>query len=426
MPTTTPAPEDLPSSTRWSLPLALGVLALAAMPLLGPDRVVVSVVACAIIGAFTVADARAKAGHLRPRAEDLSSPWLIVGVSVAIFAYGAVGPVDTATFSRLTLVSSVLYFAAVCQFAWDRLRQLAFELVIEAVIGTGGLVLLSYALLLEPWLTDGLDRTTATLAFASLAFPACSLLIVGWVLTVDRDCRCPAVVLFFACGWLLGIAHGIIIHDVFTRPLPVLLRAALALLGVCVVAASASHLSGRLMRTPALNVEASRVEHRAVMAIAAVLAGPLLIVIDQLAPFGLSMGFAAMGSAGLSVLVSAHVFRLLRKWGALEHEVHHDSLTGLPNRMFFNARLDLAIELARTERRTLAVMFLDLDRFKNVNDSLGHAAGNTLLIQVARRLRATADRSVTVARSAADSWRICCGRRSSSRWVGRERSTRRP
>jgi diguanylate cyclase (GGDEF)-like protein len=96
----------------------------------------------------------------------------------------------------------------------------------------------------------------------------------------------------------------------------------------------------------------------------------------------------------------------LRKWGALEHDVHHDSLTGLPNRPYFNARLDLAIELARGERRTLAVMFLDLDRFKNVNDSLGHAAGNTLLIQVARRLSGAVERGVTVARLAGDEFAI--------------------
>jgi diguanylate cyclase (GGDEF)-like protein len=118
------------------------------------------------------------------------------------------------------------------------------------------------------------------------------------------------------------------------------------------------------------------------------------------------MAFAAIGSACLSMLVSAHVFRLLRKWGSLEHDVLHDSLTGLPNRPYFNSRLELAIELARTERRTLAVMFLDLDRFKNVNDSLGHAAGNSLLIQVARRLSASVDRTVTVARLAGDEFAI--------------------
>lgn len=68
----------------------------------------------------------------------------------------------------------------------------------------------------------------------------------------------------------------------------------------------------------------------------------------------------------------------------------HDGLTGLPNRSSFSAQLEAACLRAREQGQPCAVLYLDLDRFKHVNDTLGHAAGDELLIQVATRLRGVA------------------------------------
>lgn len=70
----------------------------------------------------------------------------------------------------------------------------------------------------------------------------------------------------------------------------------------------------------------------------------------------------------------------------LEFLAQHDSLTGLPNRLMFAEKLQMAIESARERSRRLAVMFIDLDRFKNINDTLGHRAGDQLLQLVTQRL----------------------------------------
>jgi diguanylate cyclase len=87
---------------------------------------------------------------------------------------------------------------------------------------------------------------------------------------------------------------------------------------------------------------------------------------------------------------------------ALSYLAHHDSLTGLPNRPLFLDRLEMA--LARTERHPccLAVLFVDLDRFKEVNDALGHEAGDDLLREIARRLQAVLRPADTVARLGGD------------------------
>jgi diguanylate cyclase (GGDEF)-like protein/PAS domain S-box-containing protein len=80
----------------------------------------------------------------------------------------------------------------------------------------------------------------------------------------------------------------------------------------------------------------------------------------------------------------------------------HDELTGLPNRALFGELLGHAIEKARRHERQCAVVFLDLDRFKIVNDSLGHAAGDQLLKEVAERLRQSARKSDCIARLGGD------------------------
>ncbi len=85
---------------------------------------------------------------------------------------------------------------------------------------------------------------------------------------------------------------------------------------------------------------------------------------------------------------------------------HHDSLTGLPNRLLFNDRLSQAISLAKRDSRQFALLYLDLDRFKPVNDGLGHAVGDELLQAVAERIRRSVRESDTVARVGGDEFTV--------------------
>ncbi len=90
----------------------------------------------------------------------------------------------------------------------------------------------------------------------------------------------------------------------------------------------------------------------------------------------------------------------------LEHVANHDSLTGLPNRNLFNNRLEQVLASARRTAMPVALMILDLDHFKSVNDSLGHAVGDDLLKAVALRLAECVRGQDTVARLGGDEFAI--------------------
>lgn len=115
--------------------------------------------------------------------------------------------------------------------------------------------------------------------------------------------------------------------------------------------------------------------------------------------------FAPLGSGRIALLLS-DLSEDKRVETQMKELVYRDPLTGLPNRRLFEDRLSIALAQAHRYRHRLAVIFVDLDRFKQINDTLGHAAGDELLTAVAQRLRSAVREGDTVARLAGDEFTL--------------------
>jgi diguanylate cyclase (GGDEF)-like protein/PAS domain S-box-containing protein len=106
------------------------------------------------------------------------------------------------------------------------------------------------------------------------------------------------------------------------------------------------------------------------------------------------------------VAVFSDISGIKQSQAQLAHLAHHDPLTDLPNRLLFHDRLGHALSRAHRDDAQLAVLFIDLDRFKHINDSLGHLAGDGLLQEVARRLTGAVRQEDTVARMGGDEFTL--------------------
>jgi len=111
-------------------------------------------------------------------------------------------------------------------------------------------------------------------------------------------------------------------------------------------------------------------------------------------------------SGGETVLLYTDVSEIKRREKRIQHMAHHDALTGLPNRVLFHSRVKDAIERAQRDKKQVAIGCLDLDHFKNVNDTLGHPAGDALLCAVASRIQKEIRDGDTVARLGGDEFAI--------------------
>ncbi|MEM7207396.1 MAG: EAL domain-containing protein [Pseudomonadota bacterium] len=136
--------------------------------------------------------------------------------------------------------------------------------------------------------------------------------------------------------------------------------------------------------------------------------GELLPVILRTVPFADKDG-KQIGCQTAMMDVSEHKEteeQLRKARDYLQHLAHHDALTDLPNRLLFSDRLHQAVIRARRNRQKVGVLFMDLDRFKYINDSLGHQIGDELLCEVAKRIRHAIRQEDTLARIGGDEFTV--------------------
>jgi diguanylate cyclase (GGDEF)-like protein len=139
--------------------------------------------------------------------------------------------------------------------------------------------------------------------------------------------------------------------------------------------------------------------------VVALLAGPAVLAVQALRNVTAS-ATVATGAVLSGVVLACYLVGLLQERAATEHQATHDPMTGLPNRVLFTDRLERAIAHARRNDTPVGVLFIDLDRFKDVNDTFGHAAGDHLLRTVAARLQPCRREEDTLARLSGDEFAV--------------------
>jgi diguanylate cyclase (GGDEF)-like protein len=159
---------------------------------------------------------------------------------------------------------------------------------------------------------------------------------------------------------------------------------------------------------------------------------PILVLYQDWLPYLLALGYVVVHHGLLGVIQSSSVYNhpdaIAHPWRwALIHglfvigasaaslvgwraneQLLHEPLTGLPGRAFFLHKVTLALDGLKRRRSMLAILYVDLDRFKTLNDTLGHAVGDELLVAVARRLKESVRARDTVARLGGDEFGILC------------------
>jgi diguanylate cyclase (GGDEF)-like protein len=258
---------------------------------------------------------------------------------------------------------------------------------------------------------EGEVTTSGTFAFATLlvAGPACAIAAFGGAsFAADLVRRKPPVKLLFNSGQyaisvtasalVLGLLTGVprsgeTVHFV-PGDLP----------GILAAAAVFFLVNSSLVATVIALVQGVRVGRYLVQDwFFQVSTGGLLL---GLAPMVALAADFALPFVALLFLPLLAVHRGGRQAIAKEHQALHDALTGLPNRSLFSHRIEQMLNAARRGDRTAAVMLIDLDHFKEINDTLGHHAGDRLLQEVAERLDASLDESNTVARLGGDEFGV--------------------
>jgi len=175
-----------------------------------------------------------------------------------------------------------------------------------------------------------------------------------------------------------------------------------ALVGVCLWGAALLHPTLRATFDPVPLRSVRPRGIRMAMIVATALVVPCVLSAESALGISDRAPGLTIGSTLLPVLLVIYLLHQVFTHAAAEYRAQHDSLTGICNRLLFEDRLRVALDQAERTGTSIATMFLDLDRFKEINDSLGHAVGNDLLKAVVKRLQGCLRERDTLARLGGD------------------------
>jgi diguanylate cyclase (GGDEF)-like protein len=362
------------------------------------------------LGVRTYKPARSLSSHLAH-----PDPWILLGVGLCL---GAVIDVvrtlggNSSTVIHSFVILALMALATLTGFALvgmlrQRFGDRALDHCFEALVTAGTISMVLWVAVVEPALRDA-DQTARQGVWTAVGLTVTlSLCALSMHLVTSFDKRLPAFT-SLATGLtisvltvllaFLGAHEGPNVFNAVAAALPAL---ALAFIGL-----GALEPSMALYEEPSGPAGARLSKWRLANLIVPVVLGPTLLTLGLTHTMTRSPLAIATFTIGLSLLVVGHLIAMVQARASSTHWASHDKLTGLPNRALFRERTAQALERARKMGHGVAIMYLDLDRFKHINDSMGHQAGDELLEQVAKRVLTCVDPGDTVARLGGDEFAI--------------------
>lgn len=353
--------------------------------------------------------------------------WLMIITAFVLFLIDGVERTNLHTLGNLTASRSLLpdliaipgyvcLASGLFGFVYHRSRKSnqRVAVVYDAVIAALAILAICLVYVIQPVLSD--HGTPRTIQIIMVMYPALSIFILtvcyqiafraGHVRTEAETFVFFASFMLFCGDMLYMLAELHILAPTPQIPdLPYL---------VSYVLASAAALDPSMVRmaTPATERYSHWSPIRILIVGVGLITPALLLLQIQNLDRGsrLSLFIIAVLLSGFATLqVMRALYYVERSESRLRYQAMHDSLTGLPNRRFMELHLERVLERLLDTDLAIAVLFLDLDRFKLINDTLGHAHGDALLIQVARRLQANVRPSDLVARIGGDEFVVVIG-----------------
>ncbi|HEU5084899.1 MAG TPA: EAL domain-containing protein [Acidimicrobiales bacterium] len=286
-----------------------------------------------------------------------------------------------------------------------RFRQVRpTDVIVEAALIGSAAAIAVQVTVTRLWVEGGTASAGVALGSLLVGLDVALVVVVARSLTTEAARLASVAVVTGSVGALL-VGHVAAALDVAKGGAPSA-AAAVAVAGA-IVALGAGSLHDALVARPAqIPAEAPLFSRsHAAIVVVAVLAPPAVLAAQVV--WGVSVsGAVAVGAGLIGTVLAGHVISLLQERAGSEHQATHDALTDLPNRVLFMDRLERALAHAIRNDVPVGVLYIDLDRFKDVNDTFGHDAGDHLLRETARRLADCARHEDTVARLAGDEFAV--------------------
>ena len=362
---------------------------------------------------------------IRIHRPDRRLPWLLLAAGQASFVAGDLIWVyyDHTGARPFPSLADVLYLAGYPLIAAGFVLFIKRRIsggdragLLDAAILTTAATVLTWTFLIAPALVGG-DTDPLSLAI-SVAYPLCDLVLIGVLmgLLATPGARTPAFGLLVGNVALLLIAdQAFAVQSLDGTYSSGGLLDAMWLVAYVLAGTAALHPSMRALSQPTPVAVAWLGPVRLLFLAAAMLTGPILMTLGR-PDADTGLWVIAGGTALLSMLVLARLAGLVGMLARdvdqrraleqrLSHQAFHDPLTGLANRRLFVKQVEAALA-DRAELGRMAVLFIDLDDFKTVNDELGHAAGDDVLVAVGARLMAAVREEDLAARLGGDEFGI--------------------